>query len=94
MKHFFKFQLFKSLVENESGKTIKTLRNDNGGESIKKEFEAFLYKHGIRHQKIVPYTPQKNGLPERKNITLVEMARCMLYSKGLHKRLFVVLTIF
>ena len=41
-------------------------------------------KHDIQHQKTVPYTPQQNGVAERKNITLVEMARCMLYSKGLH----------
>ena len=45
--NLFKFQLFKSLVENESSKKIKTLRTDNGGEFIKKEFEAFLSKHGI-----------------------------------------------
>ena len=39
---FFKFQRFKSLVENESGKKIKTLRTDNREEFIKKEFEAFF----------------------------------------------------
>ena len=32
------------------------------------------------------YTPQQNGVVERKSRTLVEMARCMLYSKGLHKK--------
>ena len=76
------FQNFKSLVENESGKKIKTLRSDNGGEFVKNDFEAFLSKHGIQHQKNIPYTPQQNGVAERKNITLVEMARCMLYSRG------------
>ena len=65
------------MFENESGKKIKTLRTDNGGEFITKEFEAFLSKHGIRHQNTVPYTPQQNGLAERKNRTLVKMARCM-----------------
>ena len=81
------FQIFKSLVENESGKKIKTLRSDNGGgEFVKNEFEAFLSKHGIQHQKTIPYTPQQNGVAERKNRTLVEMARCMFYSKGLHKK--------
>ena len=64
---------------------INTLRSDNGGEFVKNEFEEFLSKHGIQHRKTVPYTPQQNGVAERKNITLVEMARCMLYSKGLHK---------
>ena len=52
------FQIFKSLVENEFGKKIKNLRLDNWGEFVKNEFEAFLSKHGIQHQKIVPYTPQ------------------------------------
>ena len=74
------------MVENESGKKIKTLRSDNGGGFVKNEFEAFLSKHGIQHQKTVPYTPQQNGVTERKNRTLVEMARCMLYSKGLIKK--------
>ena len=55
---FSKFQEFKSLVENESNKKIKTLRTDNGGEFIKKEFNAYLSKHGIQHQKTVSYTPQ------------------------------------
>jgi transposase InsO family protein len=62
------------------------LRSDNGGEFIKKEFEAYLSKHRIQHEKTVPYTPQQNGVVERKNGTLVEMARCMLYSKELHKK--------
>ena len=75
------------MVENESGKKIKTLRSDNGREFVKNEFESFLPKHGIQHQKTVPYTPQQNGVAERKNRTLVEMARCMLYSKRLHKKI-------
>lgn len=90
MKHksetFAKFQEFKSFTEKESGKSIKTLRSDNGGELIKKEFEAYLSKHGIQNQNNVPYTLQQNRVAERKNRTLVEMARCMLYSKGLHKK--------
>ena len=57
-----------------------------GGKSLRKNLNLFLSKHGIRHQKTIPYTPQQNGLTERKNKTLVEMARCMLYSKGLHKK--------
>ena len=77
------------MAENKYGKKIKTLRSDNGGSICKNEFEAFLSKHGIQHQKTVPYTPQQNGVAERKNITLVEMARCKLYSKGLHKKIWV-----
>jgi transposase InsO family protein len=86
---FGKFQEFKTMVESQSGKSIKTLRIDNGGEFTKKEFTAYLSKNGIQHQNIVPYTPQQKGVVERKNRTLVEMARCMIYSKGLHKRFWV-----
>ena len=74
------------MAENESGKKINTLRSNNGGEFVKNEFESFLSKHGIQDQKIGPYTPQQNGVAEGKNKTLVEMARCMLYSKGIHKK--------
>jgi hypothetical protein len=34
-------------------------------------------------QHTVPYTPQQNGVAERKNCTLKEMANCMIQSKGL-----------
>jgi transposase InsO family protein len=77
------------MVENEYGKSIKALRTDNGGGFTKKEFTTYLSKHGIQHQMIVPYTTQQNGVAKRKNRTLVEMARCMLYSKGLHKTFWV-----
>ena len=57
----------------------------NGGEFTKKGFNALLYKLGIQHQNSIAYTPQQNRVAERKNRTLVEMDRCMIYSKGLHK---------
>ena len=75
------------MVENESGKKIKTLRTDNGGQIIKKEFEAFLSKHGIQHQNIVPYTPQQNGVVEQKNKTLVEMANVCFIIKDYIKKI-------
>ena len=55
------------------------------GEFTKNKFNAYLSKHGIQHQNIIPYTPQRNGVDKRKNKTLVEMARCMFHSKGLYK---------
>ena len=45
------------MVKKQSSKRIKTLRTDNGWGFIKNEFNAYLYKHEIQHQKIVPYTP-------------------------------------
>ena len=47
------------------------------------EFNAFLAERGIKHQYTVPYTPQQNGVAERKNRSLMEMARCMVKSHAL-----------
>ena len=47
------------------------------------KFNDFLDQHGIKHQFIVPYTPQQNGVAERKNRSLMEMARCMVKSQAL-----------
>ncbi|OMO54668.1 Zinc finger, CCHC-type [Corchorus capsularis] len=44
-------------------------------------------KSGIQHQLTVAYTPQQNGVSERKNRTVLEMARCLLFEKGLPKKL-------
>ena len=44
---FNKFKEYKSLVENQIGKKIKVLRNDNGGEFCEKEFEQFCKQCGI-----------------------------------------------
>jgi transposase InsO family protein len=55
---FVVFQEFKALVEKESRKCIKTLHTDNVGEYTKNEFSTYLSKHGIKHQRTVPYTPQ------------------------------------
>jgi hypothetical protein len=59
------------------------LRSDNGGEYTSRQFEAYLAKEGIKHQLTIPYTPQQNGVSERRNRTLMEMARCLLYEKKL-----------
>ena len=77
------FLAFKAFVEKQSGHQILKLRSDNGGEYVKNNFINFCTENGIQMQHIVPYTPQQNGLAERKNRTLKEMANSMLQSKGL-----------
>ena len=72
------FIAYKNLVENQLDTRIKTIRTDNGGEYISTDFQAFCSNHGIRHQFTVPYTPQQNGVAERKNRTLLNSARAML----------------
>lgn len=57
------------------------LRTDNGKEYVSSELSNFLRKEGIQHQLTVTYTPQQNGVAERKNRSLTEMAKCMLLDK-------------
>lgn len=59
------------------------LKTDRGGEFTSSEFRTFGEELGIKREMTAPYTPEKNGVPERKNRTVVEMARSMLKSKGL-----------
>ncbi|KAE9160380.1 hypothetical protein PF004_g31205 [Phytophthora fragariae] len=81
-----KFKKFKADMENATGRKIKRLRSDNGGEYTGRLFKEYLSKQGIRHEKTVPYTPQQNGLAERMNQSLVGMAHCMLYHEGIDKK--------
>ena len=50
---------------------------------MSKEFNDYMAADGIHHECTMPYTPQQNGVVERKNTTFMEMARCMLKSKNL-----------
>ncbi|WVZ91058.1 hypothetical protein U9M48_037280 [Paspalum notatum var. saurae] len=80
----FKYEAFgfvRDLVlklRNESHKAMRAIRSDNGGEFLNSHFENFCRDLGLEHQFSSPYTPPQNGVVERKNRTLVEMARTML----------------
>lgn len=78
-----KFEKFKTCVEKESGKVLKILRTDGGGEHTSHAFEDFCQSKGIKHEISAPYTPQHNGLVERRNCTIMNMARCLLKGKNL-----------
>jgi hypothetical protein len=84
---FEKFKKFKAHVEKESGLVIKAIRSDRGGEFTSNEFLKYCEDNGIRRQLTVPRSPQQNGVAERKNRTILEMARSMLKSKRLPKEL-------
>ena len=83
---FEKFVEWKALVETSSGRKLKILRSDNGGEYTSAEFIAYLKKEGVRHELTVPKTPQQNGVAERMNRTLVESVRSMLSDAKLPKK--------
>jgi transposase InsO family protein len=65
-------------AQNEFGLRIKKIRSDNGTEFKNSQIEGFLEYEGIKHEFSSPYTHQQNGVVERKNRTLLDMARTML----------------
>lgn len=74
---FDAFKKFKALVETGERK-IETFRTDRGGEFTSHEFKLFCEENGIKRHYTAPYTPQQNGVVERRNRTVMEMARSLL----------------
>jgi transposase InsO family protein len=65
-------------AQNEFELKVKKIRSDNGSEFKNLLVEEYLEEEGIKHEFSAPYTPQQNGVVERKNMTLIDMARTML----------------
>ncbi|CAJ2666383.1 unnamed protein product [Trifolium pratense] len=80
------FVKFKNMVATQSGCKIQFLRSDNGKEYTSTQFNLFCEEAGIVHQLTTPYTPEQNGVSERRNRSIMEMARCMLHEKDLPKQ--------
>jgi transposase InsO family protein len=77
------FLAYKAYAENATGKRLRCLRSDGGGEYHSGEFTAYLRTNGITRQTTPPHTPEHNGVAERANRTLVESAKCMMHTAGL-----------
>ena len=75
---FATFKSFVKRIHNEFETIIKRVRSDNGSEFKNTRIDELCDKFRIRHQFSTKYTPQSNGLVERKNRTLIDMARSML----------------
>lgn len=80
-----KFVQYKSLMENTTGEHIQAIRCDNGGEYCNNLFETYCKKNGIRMERTTSYSSQQNGLAERYNRTIMNMARTMLVAAQLEK---------
>jgi transposase InsO family protein len=65
---------------------LKAICSDNGTEFRNASFDGFCLELGIEHQFSTPRVPQQNGVVERKNRTLVEMAKTMLDEHGTPRR--------
>ncbi|CAL8173996.1 unnamed protein product [Prunus armeniaca] len=77
------FKKFKAFLELQSGFSLKKLRSDRGGEYTSHEFQDFCASIGMERQLTIAYSPKQNGVAERRNRTICEMARSMMTEKGI-----------
>ena len=84
-EYFRYFTKFCKLVQNEKGFMISSIRSDHGGEFQNHDFQEFCELNGYNHNFSTPRNPQQNGVVERKNRNLQEMARTMLNEHSLPK---------
>ncbi|GJR20554.1 zinc finger, CCHC-type containing protein [Tanacetum coccineum] len=75
---FDTFKEYKKSTENELRTTLKMLRTDQGGEFTSNEFTQYCKENGIARQLTAPYSPQQNGVVERRNRTIMSTTRCMM----------------
>ncbi len=71
------------MVEKEKSVNIKCLRFDGGVKYFSNEFSEYLKEHGIQRKYSCSYSPQHNGIVERKNRHIIEITRAMLNEKNL-----------
>jgi len=81
-----KFREYKPEVEKQTGKVIKRLRTDGGGE-YEKWMGSHLKGSGIIHETTAPYSPDQNGVAERANRTIMERVKAIIAEAKLDKRL-------
>ena len=66
------------LIKRQFGDTVKSLRTDNAKDFLNISLSTFLTSEGMKHETSCPYTPQQNGLAERKIGDIVDKARTLL----------------
>ena len=76
-------------LQNEKGVPIVKIRSDHGKEFENAKFETFCNEHGIKKEFLAPKTSQQNGVVERKNRVIQEMARVMLLNKNIPQKFWV-----
>lgn len=77
------FKKFRLQVKDGNERKVRVLRTDRGGEFSSKEFVTYCEEEGITRHYTAPYSPQQNGIVERRNRTVVEMARSFLKEMNL-----------
>ena len=82
---FHAFKKLAKIIQNKKNLNIASIRSDHGGEFENKDFELFCDENGIEHNFSAPRTPQQNGVVERKNRSLEELAKTLLNDTNLPK---------
>ena len=80
-----KFVLFYKLIQTQFQTQIKVLRSDNGREFVNREMSNFFKDKGLVHQTSCPYTPEQNGVAERKNRIILEITRALFFDSKVPK---------
>jgi Integrase core domain/GAG-pre-integrase domain len=81
------FKDFHRSIQTQYGAVVKVLRSDSGTMYTNRIFREYLSAQGIHHQTTCPYTPARNGVAEKKNRHLLEVARSMMISMNVPKQL-------
>jgi transposase InsO family protein len=76
---FDKFKEYKAFIEKNTGKHIRILRMDNGEDFESLQFEDLYKSSGIKRQLTMPYNPQQSRVAERKNKTICEATKAMMF---------------
>ncbi|KAJ0920051.1 putative RNA-directed DNA polymerase [Helianthus annuus] len=83
---FENLKVFYELVLTQFKKKVKIIRSDNGTEFVNSQMNSFFKTNGILHQTTCSYTPQQNGVVERKHRHLLNTARALMFQGGLPLR--------
>jgi transposase InsO family protein len=75
------------LVANRFNAKVRIIRSDNGTEYVNNEFMSYISEQGIIHQTTCPGTPPQNGVAERNNQYLLEVARSLIFQMNAPKYL-------
>jgi transposase InsO family protein len=80
---FVRFKKIQTYAEAKQHCRLRAFRSDRGGEFNSNEIKSWCAEHGVEHFTTALYSPQQNGVVERCNQTVVEMARCMMKSMAM-----------
>ena len=79
------FLEYEKYAERQTGRKIRVLRSDRGGEYLSNHLTSYFKHQGIVHELTASYTPQQNGIAERFNRTSLNMVRSMMHHMNVPK---------